>query len=88
MMPPEEEGTFVRVTNREIYAKLVSMELAQAATNGRLDLMAKDNATLREKVSTNTKTIAQLQSRMNGVFAGIGTGAMVALVAIFRGVIG
>lgn len=86
--PEEENGIFYKVTNREIYGKLVSLEYQLAETNARLDLMAKDNQQLRETVGSNLSRISKLETRINGVFVGIGTGVFVAAIAVLRGVLG
>lgn len=86
--PNGDDSIFYKVTNREIYGKLVSLEYHLAETNARLDLMAKDNQQLRENVAINSSRLSKMEARINGVFVGIGTGIIVGAIAVFRGVLG
>jgi hypothetical protein len=84
----EENGVFVRVTNREIWQELRDTKDQVSAIRSDLSTILKENSDLREDILNQDGRIERLESRFNGVLVGIGTGIVVGLIAVFRGIIG
>jgi DNA-binding PucR family transcriptional regulator len=62
----EDNGDFVRITNRMVWDKLVDVEKKVDALNGVKDRVDK------------------LETRANGLFTGVGAGAVAAVIWFFR----
>ena len=84
----DENGVFIRVTNRDVYAEVIHTKDAVAALRQDLQNVMTDNIQLRKTVESNSSRLEKLETRLNGIAVGIGTGIIVGLIAIFRGVIG
>jgi hypothetical protein len=85
----EQEGpVFIRVTNKDVYAEVIHTKDAVAALRQDMQNMMTENTALRSIVTANTGRLERLESRFNNILVGLGTGILVGLVAVFRGVIG
>ncbi len=72
-----QDMTFVRLTNREVYSEVMATK----------DIVREIRTDVRELASLKDR-VEKLEGRFNGVLVGLGTGVVVGLVALFRGVIG
>lgn len=86
--PKEENGVFIRVTNRDVYAEVIHTKDAVAALRQDMQNLMTEKLALEKTVATNSGRIEKLETRFNGIVVGLGTGIVVGLIAIFRGVIG
>lgn len=69
--------TFVRLTNREVYAEVMATK----------EMVRDIKADVKELVALKDR-VGKLESRFNGVIVGLGTGILVGAVALLRGMIG
>jgi hypothetical protein len=77
-----------RITTGVLYTKIESLEKEVAELKTELKV---SNTTMLAAIAGMTENAARLdklEGRMNGVFVGIGSGILVAVMAVFRGVIG
>lgn len=92
MSDEQGSGDFIRITNRMVWDKLNELEAQLDGLDRRQDIILADSKNLRDtmgaNVQTNTGRIEKLEGRFNGVLIGLGTGIVVAIAAVFRGVVG
>ena len=81
MNEPTINGEFIRITNREIYAEIRN-------NTTKIDNLGSTVESVVKLLEAHDTRLEKLENRFNGMVVGIGTGIIVGLVAIFRGVIG
>lgn len=73
--------TFVRLTNREVYAEVMATKDMVRDIKNDVRLLVDERNAMRSRVD-------KLEGRFNGILVGLGTGVVVGAVALLRGVIG
>lgn len=64
----DDNGAFIRITNREIYDGLVDVKQHVAALENRVDVVLRENVEIKKEYG---KRIRSLELRFYGVLAGL-----------------
>ena len=87
-MSDGEELTFVRLTNKDIYQEVVGTKDLVRSMDGRLNSILAENNEIRSDLVVAVARVEKLETRFNGIVIGLGTGAVLGLAALFKGLIG
>lgn len=85
---PGDNGTFLRITNREVYLKLENVEEMLRDIKAEQAVQRTENKARDLTINANSGRLLKFETRLNGAFIGMGTGVAFFIFAVVKGVIG